>query len=64
MEAMGTFLSPSSCTKMGRMKLAGETKFSRIADLKVSLRRFLRGLAGRSCMAGTCGSGGGRVGWA
>jgi hypothetical protein len=49
MEAMGSLRSCSSCTKIGRIKCAGDSQFSRMPDLKVSLRLFLRGLEGRFC---------------
>lgn len=34
---------------MGRMKCAGDSQFSRMPDLNVSLRRLRRGLDDRSC---------------
>lgn len=48
MDRMGSFALPS-CTKMGRMKWAGDSQFSLMPDLKVSLRRLRRGLEGKFC---------------
>jgi hypothetical protein len=64
-DGMGWFLSPS-CTKMGRMKWAGDSQFSRMPWRKVALRRLRRGLEGRSCLmqerVGEVGGGGDRMG--
>ena len=63
-DGMGWFLSPS-CTKMGRMKWAGDSQFSRMPWRKVALRRLRRGLEGRSCLMQerVGGVGGGVTGW-
>jgi hypothetical protein len=58
---MGTFLSLSSWTKMGRMRWDGWSQDSRMASRMAGERRLRRGREGRSC-GGTTGVPGGLAG--